>query len=311
MSFTRDWDESTPTNQTYGHQIDDYMRYLRVDVADRLEDMYYGFIAGENTYSAHAKMIQFRNQTSVSTPSSGYARLYTKQVSSQSELHFLGDDGNEKQLTSGGQLNIEAADIPADTINETKIQLQNDAFLEASNAAGDGTVDLIKANSSDLAELPDGATLATDTAPTEDAQIANKKYVDDCLGQSDIATGTTDISLNAGDWTDMTDMSIAMTTSGGNLLVMFTATFESYDDECVLGLRLDLDGSPYCTQQHWIQTGSLEPQLQDRCVTIQYLFTSVSADAHTVKVQWKDVTGNVKQDGTDFPRVLTVVELPS
>ncbi len=63
----------------------------------------------------------------------------------------------------------------------TKGLYANDAFLQARNAVGNGNVDLIKANASDVPEVPDGATLASSAAPTADAEIANKKYVDDQL----------------------------------------------------------------------------------------------------------------------------------
>jgi len=178
-TFTRDWDEANPTDSDYAYQIDDYMRQLREDVAERLEDMFYGFTAGENTYEASAKYLQLHEQASVSTPSSNYGRLYAKDVSGVAELHYLDDGGHEKQLTNGGKLNIAAADIAADLINETKIRLQNNANLTARNAAGDDDVNLIKANTSDVVEIPDGAVLASSAAPTVDAGIANKKYVDD------------------------------------------------------------------------------------------------------------------------------------
>lgn len=70
-AFTRDWDEATPTDTTVANLIDEYNRYLRVDTSDRLEDMFYGFTAGENTLSQHAKYIQFYEQASVSQPSAG------------------------------------------------------------------------------------------------------------------------------------------------------------------------------------------------------------------------------------------------
>ena len=189
-TFTRDWDEANPTDSDYAYQIDDYMRQLREDVAERLEDMFYGFTAGENTYEASAKYLQLHEQASVSTPSSNYGRLYAKDVSGVAELHYLDDRGHEKQLTNGGKLNIAAADIAADLINETKIRLQNNANLTARNAAGDDDVNLIKANASDLVEIPDGAVLASSAAPTVDAGIANKKYVDDQVDTQNMTPST-------------------------------------------------------------------------------------------------------------------------
>lgn len=66
--------------------------------------------------------------------------------------------------------------------------LDNDTYLQAVDNAGTGFVDLIKATTGDeiilgaITTLPDGSKLATSGAPTADAQIANKKYVDDNIG---------------------------------------------------------------------------------------------------------------------------------
>jgi hypothetical protein len=62
------------------------------------------------------------------------------------------------------------------------LKLPNDTYLTADNYAGTGTVNLIKANTSDVAVIPDGSELASSAAPTADADIANKKYVDDNVG---------------------------------------------------------------------------------------------------------------------------------
>lgn len=74
-----------------------------------------------------------------------------------------------------------AADVKvqAGKVKPQGIKLPNDTYLTAKDYAGTGTVDLIKANTSDVAVIPDGSELATSAAPTADADIANKKYVDD------------------------------------------------------------------------------------------------------------------------------------
>jgi len=66
-------------------------------------------------------------------------------------------------------------------------KLANNSYLKGLNAAGDGTVDLIKANASDVPVLPDGTQMASNAAPDDDVDIANKKYVDDIV--SDMPTG--------------------------------------------------------------------------------------------------------------------------
>ena len=61
----------------------------------------------------------------------------------------------------------------------TKGIVGNNAYLQARNAADNGNVDLIKADGSDVPTVPDDSANATSGAPTADASLANKKYVDD------------------------------------------------------------------------------------------------------------------------------------
>ncbi len=65
------------------------------------------------------------------------------------------------------------------TWSDIILEIDNNTYITAVDAAGTGTVNLIMANASDDAQLPDGAELATSAAPTADEDIANKLYVDD------------------------------------------------------------------------------------------------------------------------------------
>lgn len=61
----------------------------------------------------------------------------------------------------------------------TKGLYANNSFLAARNAADNGNVDLIKADTNDVAVVPDGTETATNAAPSSDKDLVNKKYVDD------------------------------------------------------------------------------------------------------------------------------------
>ncbi len=65
------------------------------------------------------------------------------------------------------------------TWSDIILEIDNNTYITAVDAAGTGTVNLIMANASNDAQLPDGAELATSAAPTADEDIANKLYVDD------------------------------------------------------------------------------------------------------------------------------------
>jgi len=92
-------------------------------------------------------------------------------VSGVDELRYTNSEGGSFYLTSGGTLNIGSSDLLG--------TLANNTYFTAVDSAGTGTVELIKANGSDVAVIPDGSELASSAAPTADADIANKKYVDD------------------------------------------------------------------------------------------------------------------------------------
>jgi hypothetical protein len=76
------------------------------------------------------------------------------------------------------------SDSDIDVNDNTIINIANDTYITAYNAAEDGQVNLIKAgrnvaDDADVVILPDSTRLATDAAPVEDTDIVNKKYVDD------------------------------------------------------------------------------------------------------------------------------------
>ena len=108
MAFTRDWNESTPTENDQGNQIDNFIQQLKVDVSDRLKYFVYGFVNGETAYGDHFKMIRFREQAGLNAPGEGYLRLGCKAVEGKCELFFKDEDEHEKQVTSGGKLNVAA-----------------------------------------------------------------------------------------------------------------------------------------------------------------------------------------------------------
>lgn len=64
-------------------------------------------------------------------------------------------------------------------VDQNKIRLDNDSFLRGRNNADSADVEIIKVGAGDLLEL--GAKLldSSTAAPTQDAMVANKKYVDD------------------------------------------------------------------------------------------------------------------------------------
>jgi len=139
MAFDRDWNESQPTDTTYAVDIDDYNRYLRVDMSDRLKNMIYGFIAGENSLAQHFKYLEFYQQSSSpSQPAADFARMYVKAVSNVSELFWRDDTNSEVQLTSGGNFSmLDEDDMTSNSA--TRLATQQSIKAYADDKSVDGT----------------------------------------------------------------------------------------------------------------------------------------------------------------------------
>jgi len=324
-NFTHAWDESNPLGTDDRSTADDHIRWAREDVGERMADQFYGWnTSDDGDTDAHegnygVKKFRFRPQSSDPTGGSDTGWVYCKDVGGSIELFWENENGDIKQITKGGSggtdslLNIEADDIPDDTIDEDHIQLNNNSYLTAKDSTGTAK-SLLKLNASNKLEfgqvciLPTNSEMKDDTAPTESKDIANKKYVDDRI-QSGQAVGTTNITETTGSWADMTDMSVTLTTTGGKVLLAFTATFRD-DLQYAAELRFDVDGSnQYCTQKYLAYGSTASRDV----VNMQYIVSGLSSGSHTFKVQWQHVgsSGTSYQDGGSYPRVLSAVELGS
>jgi len=141
----------------------------------RLDVDHYFEASAASTYddadTGYHRKVTFQGPISSPTVPANQGVLHLLDVDSKAELHWVDEDDNVKQMTSAGALLLASAEIVG--------VLANNTYFTAVDAAGTGTVSLIKANASDVAVLPDASELATSAAPLSDADIANKKYVDD------------------------------------------------------------------------------------------------------------------------------------
>lgn len=168
MAFTNAWDEDRPLETEEANTADDYFRDHRVDLGDRLEDMFYGFNASSNSGNEGGygiKQIRYKEQASAPNLTSDEIREYSKLVNGQAELFFKDEAGNEKQRTSGGKINV----LDADGV---VMKSGNQTVAGQKTFSGACTF-------STASTLADSSQMASDAAPTSDADISNKKYVDD------------------------------------------------------------------------------------------------------------------------------------
>ncbi|HIJ71788.1 MAG TPA: hypothetical protein HPP87_10560 [Planctomycetes bacterium] len=164
---------------------DDDIRKLAAAVVELLGiDHYMGSDSGagsgydDDDAGKHSR-VQFREAQSAAPTlgASDVGSLYVKQVNTNGELHFEDEAGSEVQIT-------EAKISGSSFLDLDNGRLTNNTYLKSVNEAGDDSVDLIKAgrneaDDADVAVLPDTARTASNAAPGEDTNLANKKYVDD------------------------------------------------------------------------------------------------------------------------------------
>lgn len=181
-SFTRDWQESLPNGSSYANQLDTFITQFRTDISDRIKAMIYGFTAGENDGYPGFKQLEFKQQSSAaSTPQADEIVLYALGDGSNCGLYAKEENGNAAEFLKydGSNWGLNGDVLLPDTVDEDAIRLDNNSYMTGRNAADNGDINIIKVNASDVPEILVGAALSASTAPSNDADIANKKYVDD------------------------------------------------------------------------------------------------------------------------------------
>jgi hypothetical protein len=159
---------------------------------------------------------------------------------SNGELYFVDGSGNQIQLTRDGYLNLD------------KNILANNTSLQADNAAGDGTVNIIEVTSGDEVNIPTKATLADGSelaAATEDGDsdraIADKKYVDEKAAIPD------DDAF--GSWVSKSEYTVYQAATDG-FVVGWTGGLDDGQNAYVYS---DSSTSPTTIRQHYHSAGSI------------------------------------------------------
>ncbi len=173
--FTDIIDTALPQGSDDPAEADDNMRriqggYQELLNVDHLFDLT-GTAISDADSGEHRKVLFHIPIASTPTVAADHGSLRTKDVANGAvtlaELHWTDEDEQELQLSSAGN------------------NLASDVYLTGTDAAGTGSVNLIKADANDQALIFHSASkpaqLATSDPPIEDQDIANKKFVDDSV----------------------------------------------------------------------------------------------------------------------------------
>jgi hypothetical protein len=109
MAHSNTWNaayESSPADSDAVSEGAGKIRGVKLDVRERIAKDHYMDVAG--TDADHGEHSQVTFQAPMATPSNVANKgfLYTKDVSSKAELHFLDEDDNEIQMTNAGAMNF-------------------------------------------------------------------------------------------------------------------------------------------------------------------------------------------------------------
>jgi len=83
--FTRDWDESSPLGSAAASTLDDIIKNLKVDIAERLEDYFGGFTSGETAQGLKYLTLQEQIQATIDAIT-GKPVIFSKDVGGVLEL---------------------------------------------------------------------------------------------------------------------------------------------------------------------------------------------------------------------------------
>jgi hypothetical protein len=165
---TTAWSELTPSGSDNVSAGDNRIREMKTQIREVINVDHDFPSSGQAADVGQHKKVTLQEQANLGTGAEGVPILGAQTVGGKAELVFTDEDDNDIQLTSGGKLDLGSG------------RLDNDEALTSRNNAGDGDLNLIKANASDQAVITPallasgGAILPEITAP---ATAANQGAV--------------------------------------------------------------------------------------------------------------------------------------
>lgn len=210
--FADTYDTVTPAGSDDPTEADDRMREIKAAVQERENVDHYWPLTGTEVSDAdageHRKATLRTGSAPAAVADKGF--VYVKDVGGKAELFYRDEDGNEIQLTSKGN------------------NLANNVSLKATDNAGTGSVNLIKATTGDIPEILVGAVLSADTAPVVDAGLANKKYTDDTVATHQFKSAATTIFPLGAAPTSFTDLDTGVGMQAMCLLIVNPSVSHAY-----------------------------------------------------------------------------------
>lgn len=191
---TTSWDETAPAGTRKINLGDNDIREMKTQIREVIGVDHQFPSSGSAADTGYHNWVTLKEKSDLGTGAEGATILGSQTVSGKGELVYTDEDDNDVQITSGGKLGSASinilgndCDLDGSLISDGIGIDTNNTYITSKDAAGTGTVDLIKADGSDVVVLADGVQTATAADPANDKDLTIKNYVDDRVV---VASGT-------------------------------------------------------------------------------------------------------------------------
>ncbi len=301
MVFARTWDPTTPDGSTtQASDIDLWMRYIKVDVEERMLQEHSWARDANDGRHLPGKCGVLLHDTAANIDTAFAART-------EPGLAFSSDTKNLYYNNAGSKaaLDIDHGSLSglADADHAAYLPLAGGTMaaaiaMDSNKVTGlaDGTAsgDALHVGQADDASLE----VAAGVLQVKDLGITTAKLAAGAVEQHDSAIGTSDITESTHAYVDMTDMEVTLTTTGGPVLITASMCIALGADGHRCALRIARDGE---VRQTWSIVGA-GASTYDSPVTLTILDLP-SAGTYTWKVQWAGIgAATAYQHGASYPR---------
>jgi hypothetical protein len=167
------WAEDSPAGSDNIALGDNRIREMKTQIREVIDVDHDFPSSGSAATTGQHKQVTLQEAADIGSGAEGVPILGAQTYDGKAELTFTDEDDNDIQITSGGALDLGSGN------------LDNDEYITATDNAGTGSVNIIKANASDKISI--GADLDLNGNNIDFATVTG---IDDCLDEDDMSSNS-------------------------------------------------------------------------------------------------------------------------